>query len=158
MGLPSRLGWTYHCGAAEAISTAAEKDRPMDAQKRIALIAHDRKKAELVAWVTDHRAALARHLFWSTGTTGAHVLEACPDFRLTRLRSGPLGGDLLVFFTDPLSPLPHDVDVKALTRLATLYNVACATNRATADFLISSPCFDAPYSAPSGGGDGEPGT
>jgi len=143
----------------------------MDAQKRIALVAHDRKKAELVGWVTDHRAALARHLFWSTGTTGAHVLEACPDFRLTRLRSGPLGGDqqigaliaegwidILVFFTDPLSPLPHDVDVKALTRLATLYNVACATNRATADFLISSPYFDAPYSAPSGGGDGEPGT
>jgi methylglyoxal synthase len=143
----------------------------MDAQKRIALVAHDRKKAELVGWIRDNRPALAKHLFWSTGTTGARILEACPDFRLTRLRSGPLGGDqqigaliaegridILIFFTDPLSPMPHDVDVKALTRLATLYNVACATNRATADFLISSPCFDAPYAAPSGGGDGEPGT
>jgi methylglyoxal synthase len=142
----------------------------MDAQKRIALVAHDRKKAELVGWVEANAAVLARHLFWSTGTTGARILEACPDLRLTRLRSGPLGGDqqigaliaeggidILIFFTDPLSPLPHDVDVKALTRLATLYNVACATNRATADFLIASPYFDAAYEAPTGGGDGEPG-
>jgi methylglyoxal synthase len=142
----------------------------MDAQKRIALVAHDRKKAELVGWVKTNEAVLSKHLFWSTGTTGARILEACPDFRLTRLRSGPLGGDqqigariaeggidILIFFTDPLSPLPHDVDVKALTRLATLYNVACATNRATADFLIASPYFDARYEAPTGGGDGEPG-
>jgi len=143
----------------------------MEAQKRIALVAHDRKKAELVAWVKDHVAVLERHLLWSTGTTGAHVRDACPHLKLTALRSGPLGGDqqigariaeggidILIFFTDPLSPMPHDVDVKALTRLATLYNVACATNRATADFLVSSPYFESPYRAPSGGGDGEPGT
>lgn len=142
----------------------------MKAQKRIALVAHDRKKTELVGWVRTNGAVLSKHLFWSTGTTGARILEACPDLRLTRLRSGPLGGDqqigariaeggidILIFFTDPLSPLPHDVDVKALTRLATLYNVACATNRATADFLIASPYFDEAYEAPTGGGDGEPG-
>jgi methylglyoxal synthase len=143
----------------------------MDAQKRIALVAHDRKKPELVGWVCDHIAGLERHLFWSTGTTGARVREACPQLQVTALRSGPLGGDqqigaliaeggidILIFFTDPLSPMPHDVDVKALTRLATLYNVACATNRATADFLITSPYFEAPYHPPTGGGDGVPGT
>jgi methylglyoxal synthase len=143
----------------------------MDAQKRIALVAHDRKKPELVGWVRANAAVLGRHLLWSTGTTGARVREACPQLEVTRLRSGPLGGDqqigaliaegridILIFFSDPLSPLPHDVDVKALTRLATLYNVACATNRATADFLVSSPHFDGPYRAPTGGGDGEPGT
>lgn len=143
----------------------------MDAQKRIALVAHDRKKTELVGWVRDNLAVLERHLLWSTGTTGARIVAACPQLSLTRLRSGPLGGDqqigaliaegeidILIFFTDPLSPMPHDVDVKALTRLATLYNVACATNRATADFLVSSPYFEAPYAAPTGGGDGEPGT
>jgi methylglyoxal synthase len=143
----------------------------MDAQKRIALVAHDRKKPELVGWVEANEAVLAKHLLWSTGTTGARILEACPGLAITRLRSGPLGGDqqigaliaegridILIFFSDPLSPMPHDVDVKALTRLATLYNVACATNRATADFLIASPYFDAPYHAPTGGGDGEPGT
>jgi methylglyoxal synthase len=142
----------------------------MDAQKRIALVAHDRKKPELVGWVETNEPVLARHLFWSTGTTGARIREACPGLRLTALRSGPLGGDqqigaliaegridILIFFSDPLSPMPHDVDVKALTRLATLYNVACATNRATADFLIASPYFDAHYEAPTGGGDGEPG-
>lgn len=142
----------------------------MQATKRIALVAHDRKKPELVGWVRGNEAMLARHLLWSTGTTGARIREACPELRLTALRSGPLGGDqqigaliaeglidILIFFTDPLSPLPHDVDVKALTRLATLYNVACATNRATADFLIASPYFETAYEAPTGGGDGVPG-
>jgi len=142
----------------------------MNAEKRIALVAHDRKKAELVDWVRVNEAILARHLLWATGTTGARVRDACPGLELTALRSGPLGGDqqigamiaegridILIFFVDPLSPLPHDVDVKALTRLSTLYNVAAATNRATADFLIASPCFDSAYEAPTGGGDGEPG-
>ena len=105
-----------------------------------------------------------RHLLWSTGTTGARIREACPGLTphraplrapgrgpAARRPASPRGGiDILIFFTDPLSPLPHDVDVKALTRLATLYNVACATNRATADFLIASPYFDTPYEAPTG--------
>ena len=142
----------------------------MEAVKRIALVAHDAKKAELVDWVRMHAAALRPHPIWATGTTGARVRDACPDLDVTPLKSGPLGGDqqigariaeglidVLIFFTDPLSPHPHDVDVRALTRMATLYNVAVATNRATADFLIASPLFERAYEAPTGGGDGEPG-
>lgn len=130
----------------------------MQARKRIALVAHDDCKDDLVEWVRKNRAQLARHSFWSTGTTGARVGEACPELDLTPLKSGPLGGDqqlgariaeggidVLIFFIDPLSPMPHDVDVKALTRLSTLYDVATATNRATADFLITSPLFEQPY-------------
>ena len=142
----------------------------MHAEKRIALVAHDRKKPELVDWVRVNEAILGRHRLWATGTTGARIRESCPGLELTALRSGPLGGDqqigaliaeggidILIFFVDPLSPLPHDVDDKALTRLSTLYNIAAATNRATADFLIASPYFDSAYEAPTGGGDGEPG-
>ena len=143
----------------------------MDARKRIALVAHDAKKDELIDWVRTNSEALKDHDFWSTGTTGKRIKEACPALRLTPLRSGPLGGDqqigariadgeidILIFFSDPMSPMPHDVDIKALTRLSTLYNVAMATNRATADFMIASPHFNAPYEAPTGGGDGQPGT
>ncbi len=143
----------------------------MKSRKRIALVAHDRMKDDLVDWVRTNADTLSKHVFWSTGTTGKRIMEAVPALDLTPLRSGPLGGDqqigariaegeidLLIFFADPLSPMPHDVDIKALTRLSTLYNVAMATNRATADFLITSPLFDAPYAAPTGGGDGEPGT
>jgi methylglyoxal synthase len=142
----------------------------MQPLKRIALVAHDDRKDDLVDWVRTNAGALQRHRFWATGTTGRRVGEACPSLDLTALKSGPLGGDqqlgariaqgeidILIFFIDPLSPMPHDVDVKALTRLSTLYNVATATNRATADFLITSPLFAAEYQAPTGGGDGEPG-
>lgn len=142
----------------------------MKARKRVALIAHDARKDDLVEWVRTNEVQLGRHLFWSTGTTGRRIRQACPELELTALKSGPLGGDqqigariaegaidILIFFADPLSPMPHDVDIKALTRLSTLYNVAMATNRATADFLISSPLFEQPYQAPTGGGDGEPG-
>ena len=135
----------------------------MDARKRIALVAHDDRKAELVDWVRANRAQLAHHVFWSTGPTGARVRAACPALDLTALKSGPLGGDqqlgaciaeggidILIFFIDPLSPMPHDVDVKALTRLSTLYDVATATNRATADFLIASPLFEQAYHASTG--------
>ncbi|HEX8401868.1 MAG TPA: methylglyoxal synthase [Allosphingosinicella sp.] len=142
----------------------------MKASKRIGLVAHDAQKDDLIDWVQANAAQLARHRFWSTGTTGGRVRDACPALDVTLLKSGPLGGDqqlgariaegtidVLIFFSDPMSPMPHDVDVKALTRLSTLYNVAMATNRATADFLITSPLFDQPYHAPTGGGDGEPG-
>lgn len=128
------------------------------AGKSIALIAHDRMKPLMVDWVRAHAAALAGHRIVATGTTGGLIGEAVPGIRLTLLRSGPLGGDqqvgamiaegaldILIFFTDPLSALPHDVDVKALTRLSTLYNVPMACNPATADFIVASSLFDAPY-------------
>ena len=135
----------------------------MTPAKRIALVAHDAKKPEMIDWVRANAAALGRHRMWATGTTGRLVREACPELDVTPMKSGPLGGDqqigariaegqldVLIFFIDPLSPHPHDVDVRALTRLSTLYNVAMALNRATADFLISSPLFVRAYQAPAG--------
>ena len=143
----------------------------MKAEKRIALVAHDARKGDLVDWVRTNSSALRGHKLWATGTTGKRIKEACPDLMVTALKSGPLGGDqqvgariaegeldILIFFTDALSPHPHDADVRALTRLSTLYNVAMATNRTTADFIITSPLFKGSYEAPTGGGDGTPGT
>lgn len=128
------------------------------AAKSIALIAHDRMKPLMVDWARGHAGALAAHRIVATGTTGGLIAGAVPGLAVTLLRSGPLGGDqqvgamiaegaldILIFFTDPLSALPHDVDVKALTRLSTLYNVPMACNPATADFIVSSRLFDAPY-------------
>jgi methylglyoxal synthase len=125
--------------------------------KTIALVAHDKKKHDMVEWVGRRLVLLRNHAFFATGTTGGQLLEAYPMLKLTRLKSGPLGGDqqigaliaedridLMIFFTDPLSAQPHDVDVKALTRLATLYNVPFACNPATADLLITSPLFSEP--------------
>ena len=133
----------------------------MEATKRIALVAHDDRKAALIAWVKAHEDKLRPHKLFATGTTGGRILEACPGLDVTPMKSGPLGGDqqigakiaereidILIFFIDPLSPHPHDVDVRALTRLSTLHEVALATNRATADFLISSPWFDHAYDRP----------
>lgn len=126
--------------------------------KRIALIAHDEKKLELLEWVQHNQAALRPHRLWATGTTGRVITEHCPELSVIRLKSGPLGGDqqvgamiaageidALFFFIDPMSPQPHDVDVKALMRLSTLYNIPTAHNRATADFLITSPLFASAY-------------
>jgi methylglyoxal synthase len=117
---------------------------------RIALIAHDDKKSAFVAWAVRHRAALALFELVATGTTGARVMGACPELSITRLKSGPMGGDqqigamiaegtvgAMVFFIDALSPHPHDVDVKALLRLAVLYDIPFACNSATADLLIA---------------------
>jgi methylglyoxal synthase len=116
---------------------------------RIALIAHDLKKDDLVSWTAFHEKALARFDIVATGTTGARILDRCPSLPVTPLKSGPLGGDQqigaliaegriqgLIFFVDPLTPLPHDVDVKALTRLAIVYDIPMALNRATAELLI----------------------
>ncbi|MCD2172662.1 methylglyoxal synthase [Rhizobium sp. C4] len=121
----------------------------MAEDRAIALIAHDQKKAEMADFAARHVEILQRHRLVATGTTGGRILEVCPNLDLTRLKSGPLGGDqqigaliatgeisMLIFFTDPLTPLPHDVDVKALTRLATVYDVPMALNRATAELLI----------------------
>lgn len=120
------------------------------AKKRIALIAHDNKKRDLAEWAMFNRGLLAAHDLIATGTTGL-VLAQQLDLPVTRVRSGPLGGDqqigamiaegsidLLVFFADPLQPMPHDPDVKALLRLAMVWNIPVACNRASADFIVSS--------------------
>lgn len=122
----------------------------MDPHLRIALIAHDQKKDDLVAFVLEHQAALARRDLVATGTTGGRIAEACPHLSVRRLKSGPLGGDqqigamiadglvgAVIFFVDPLTSMPHDVDVKALMRLAIVYDVPIALNRATATMLLS---------------------
>ncbi len=115
----------------------------------IGLVAHDAKKSELVEWIGHYHHFFKEQILFATGTTGQHILTAYPEFSLTRLKSGPLGGDqqlgamisdkkldLLFFFTDPLTPMPHDVDVKALIRLSTLYNIPVACNQRTADLLL----------------------
>jgi methylglyoxal synthase len=133
------------------------KTIPMGMNKKIALVAHDRKKRDLIEWAKFNRDLLAHHKVFATGTTGA-ALERELDFPVTRLESGPLGGDqqigskivegeidFLIFFWDPLEPQPHDPDVKALLRMAVVWNVPIACDRSTADFMISSPLMDSVY-------------
>jgi methylglyoxal synthase len=118
----------------------------MERDKRIALIAHDHKKRDLVEWAKFNRTLLAHHRIYATGTTGV-LLEQELCFKITELQSGPLGGnqqigakiDFVIFFSDPLKPLSHDPDVKALLRMAIVWNIPIAWNRASADFMISSP-------------------
>jgi len=123
----------------------------MTERLRIALIAHDQKKDDMVAFAKAHEQALSRYDIVATGTTGGLIQDACPSLRIQRVKSGPLGGDqqigamiaegtveVLIFFIDPLSPLPHDVDVKALTRLGSVYDIPMALNRATAERLIKA--------------------
>ena len=132
---------------------ASDESRPL----RIGLVAHDHKKRDLVEWARYNLAFLARHELWATGTTGT-LLERELEQPVGKLQSGPLGGDqqmgaliaegridLLVFFSDPLEPQPHDPDVKALLRLAVVWNIPIACNRASADFMISSPLMDDAY-------------
>ncbi|MGH2768491.1 MAG: methylglyoxal synthase [Actinomycetota bacterium] len=129
----------------------------MPAIKRIALIAHDNCKGELLEWASYNRGTLARHELLATDTTGA-LLAGELDLPVIRFKSGPLGGDqqvgariaqgeidCVIFFWDPLRPHPHDVDVRALLRIAVLYNVSIACNRTTADFLIASPLLAGEY-------------
>jgi methylglyoxal synthase len=126
-------------------------------KKRVALIAHDHKKSELVEWAVYNRFRLAECELFATGTTGG-LLEKALDLRVTKLQSGPFGGDqqigalitegkadVLIFFWDPLHPLPHDQDIKALLRIAVLWNIPVACNRTTADYIFSSPLFFGDY-------------
>jgi methylglyoxal synthase len=126
-------------------------------RKRIALVAHDNKKVDLLEWARYNRDLLAHHELMATGTTGA-LLEEALQIPVTKLQSGPLGGDqqvgariaegtvdLVIFFWDPLQPQPHDPDVKALLRIAVVWNIPVACNRASADYMISSPLLTSEY-------------
>lgn len=126
-------------------------------RKKVALIAHDRMKKDLIEWVEFNKGTLSKHELYATGTTGA-LIEERTGLKVHKFKSGPLGGDqqigakiaegqidVLIFFWDPLEPLAHDVDIKALIRLATVYNIPVAINRSSADFLISSPLFEQEY-------------
>jgi methylglyoxal synthase len=126
-------------------------------RRRIAMVAHDNKKHDLLRWCEYNRHVLTDHELWATGTTGT-MLEYELGLRVNRLLSGPVGGDqqvgamiaenrldVLIFFWDPLEPQPHDPDVKALLRLAALWNAPAACNAATADLMISSPLFGGDY-------------
>ena len=130
----------------------------MDKIKRIAMVAHDGRKKDMVDWVGYNEESLKKHILFASGTTGGLLMSTFPSLDITALKSGPLGGDqqvgaliaegrldMLIFLMDPMSPHPHDVDIKALLRLAVLYNIPAAYNRTTADFIISSPLFDRVY-------------
>ena len=132
-------------------------DQKLGPRKKVGLVAHDNKKRDLIDWVTFNRRLLAQHDLVATGTTGA-MLEVVVGTGIRKLQSGPLGGDqqlgaliaegeidFLVFFWDPLEPQPHDPDVKALLRIAVVWNIPVACNRASADFMISSPLMTSDY-------------
>lgn len=129
----------------------------IEKKKKIALVAHDNKKQDIVEWAKFNRELLAGHKIYASGTTGT-ILSKELNLKITKFMSGPLGGDqqigakivdgkidFLIFFWDPLEPQPHDPDVKALLRMAVVWNIPMACNRATADFMISSPLMDESY-------------
>ena len=126
-------------------------------RKRIALVAHDNQKDELIDWAQHNHDLLSRHTLFATGTTG-RVIHEHTGLEINRMQSGPLGGDqqigakislgeidFLIFFWDPLSPHPHDPDVTALLRMAVIWNIPLACNRASADYIITSPLMEGQY-------------
>lgn len=130
----------------------------LPAQKNIALIAHDNKKQELIEWCLENKKILEHHFLCGTGTTAKMVADRT-GLPVRGFNSGPLGGDqqigarivdgkidVVIFFSDPLTAQPHDPDVKALLRIAQVYDIPIANNRATADFIITGPLMDKPYS------------
>ncbi len=130
---------------------------PMKEKKKIVLIAHDNLKTELLEWARWNKELLAHHELYGTGTTGG-IISSELGLDVHRFKSGPLGGDqqvgskisdgdldMMIFFWDPMSAQPHDVDVKALLRLAVVYNIPVACNRSSADFMISSPLLQKEY-------------
>ncbi len=132
------------------------KQVTLTAKKNIALVAHDNKKKDLVLWCQKHKAELIKHTLYATGTTGV-IIEKQANLVVNKLISGPLGGDqqvgalitegnvnMLIFFWDPFEPLPHDPDVKALLRIAAVWNIPIATNQVSADFMVASPFFNSP--------------
>jgi methylglyoxal synthase len=133
------------------------KTLPMGHKKKIALVAHDNKKNDLLEWARFNKELLARHELYATGTTGK-LLEQELGVEIIKLQSGPLGGDqqigskiaqgdidFMIFFWDPLEPLPHDTDVKALLRITVVWNIPVACNRSSADFMISSALMTEEY-------------
>jgi methylglyoxal synthase len=136
-----------------------EKKRILNDRKKIALIAHDHKKSELIEWATYNKTALSRHELIGTGTTGT-LLEDALDIPVKKMLSGPLGGDqqigariaegkvdIMIFFWDPMEAQPHDPDIKALLRLAVVCNIPIACDRASADFIMTSPLMNEAYEA-----------
>jgi methylglyoxal synthase len=131
--------------------------RKLSSRKRIALVAHDNMKAALIEWAVYNKNTLAKHRLHATGTTG-NLLEAALDQSITKFLSGPLGGDqqvgskiaegkldVLIFFWDPMEAQPHDPDIKALLRVAVTWNIPIACDRATADFILTSPLMHQDY-------------
>lgn len=131
--------------------------RNLNSRKRIALVAHDNKKEELIEWSIFNKATLSKHRLYATGTTGV-LVETALDQSVTKLLSGPLGGDqqigamiaegkldVLIFFWDPMEAQPHDPDIKALLRVAVTWNIPIACDRSTADFILTSPLMHEEY-------------